>query len=480
MQSMKTLRSGKRFLLLLSMLGLMLAGLAVAPVDAAPISGDDGPQVPEEDPDTLFPPLPPFISAKTTSALTVKWNGAAKAGQSYRILRVSPGATTVLISGTAASTVTVEDTGLNRDTVYCYVAEVDDPDFGTLPSSNGCGYTLAGQSVLRLQLTLETADLTDANTDSSVYVIIGNRTTWLDHSRDDFERGDLRTYDLTPVGDTADIRSLRLGKTGSDGWCVKRLVLLVNGGSMFSKSFTNTPSGCLWLDNEGGASLSHFISGAGLRAHPDWATYQAPFPEVTGTTSGVTGSFEITATELRDRIEGMVGNAIHGTPLFWDEGRQGVFVNPHPTLDNAVRVAVRVKGEGGYFSKDAHISIDFDLVFALDQDAFGAPINISITDDNLFVESVGSFDDDGAEDQVRDEWPGVDLGFQIDVDAILEPLVTGLPDLAAYVGRCCDTFAVEVDTQGNVQLIATLSPTPPPPPYATLPGNGGLPVLQQP
>jgi hypothetical protein len=396
----------------------------------------------------------------------VRWNGASKAGLTYRIYRGA----VVIAAGTASATaVAVNDTGLVRDTTYCYVAEVDEPSYGPNRSTASCGYTSAGQSVIRLQMQLTTGTVSDANTNSSIFVDIAGRRTWLDHNRDDFERGDTHTYDLTLVGDTSDIRSLTLGKTGSDGWCIKEFKLLVNGGSMFEQSFANQPGGCHWLDNEGGAVLRHSVTHATLRAHPNWATYRPPLPELplTQTATGYRGSFVISGVDLRERIEGMVGNAIHGTALYWSESGAAVDVAPHPTLTNGVHVTVHVKGSG--FGPNATITIDFDLLFGLSQRGTGhavlsgGPIAVSITDENFDVHSTGSWDDDGAEADVRNGWPGVDIGFLVDVDAVLQPFASQFPELAPYLGRCCDALTVAVDGDANVRLSADLSPRPPRP-----------------
>jgi hypothetical protein len=198
----------------------------------------------------------------------------------------------VIAAGIASKTLVIlTDSGLAKDTSYCYQAEVDESLGQTLRSSSICGYTLAGQGIVRLQVELTTGNVSDANTDDPVFVDISGRRTWLDHNIDDRERGDSHRYDLTLVGDTADIRLLTLGKTGSDGWCVADLKLLVNGHSMFRQSFASRPGGCLWLDNSGGASLTYVVNTAALRAHPDWATYQAPFPELSKTGQSYTGAF---------------------------------------------------------------------------------------------------------------------------------------------------------------------------------------------
>jgi hypothetical protein len=121
-------------------------------------------------------------------------------------------------------------------------------------------------------------------------------------------------------------------------------------------------------------------------------------------------------------------------------------------------VTVHVKGDG--FGPDANITIEFDLLFSVGQSAFGKPVQVAITDANLRVSSTGSWDDDGAEADVRAAWPGVSLGFQIDVDALIQPLIAAFPDLQNYLGRCCDSFDVEVGADGSVTLSASLSPAP--------------------
>ena len=447
---------------LLSSLVLGSALLVAVPASALPIGGIDGQPLPPivGPPNDPVPPHPPAIVGRTTSSMDVRWSDTTKAGLPYRIVRMDPGAAVSIVAGgtVPASPVNVTDTGLLKDTTYCYHAEVDDPVFGSLSSSHMCSYTLTGQAVIRLQVELTTANVSDANTNDGVFVDIGGQRTWLDLNRDDFERGDTHRYDLALVADTADIRLLTLGKTGSDGWCVADLKLLVNGGYMFEQSFADQPGGCLWLDSEGGASLTYQITAATLRAHPLWSAYRAPLPQLTRTATGYTGSFDLSADELSARIEGMVGNAIHGTALYWSESGSHPGILPHPSLPNAVIVDVGVRAD--VWGPDPFIRIEFDLVFDLSQAAFGQPIDVSITDANLSVRATGSWDDDAVEKSVRAAWPGVDMSFQIDVDAILKSQLAADAGLAAYIGRCCDAFGVVVGNQGDVTLSASLSPRP--------------------
>jgi hypothetical protein len=197
------------------------------------------------------------------------------------------------------------DAGLPRDTRYYYRVGAYN-FFGESFSIPQTFATIDGRlDVTRLQIRLRTANVADAGTDDDVHVAVNdvneNFGTYLDYGRDDFQRGDDFTFELVPdaVSDLSDINQIMIFKTGTDGWCIESLDLLVNGGVVFTQDFGATSSTCRWLDNAGGHENYFVVGRDTLRAHPRWQNLVIPFKT------------SIPKQELGDLVEGIVGNIIH-------------------------------------------------------------------------------------------------------------------------------------------------------------------------
>ena len=165
--------------------------------------------------------------------------------------------------------------------------------------------------IWRLQAWVLLGDVKDAGTDDSVSLQIGDsQSYWLDYGRNDFERRSDFTYDIPfnpdQVDSMDDIWSLNLSKTGDDGMCVSELQLLVNGAVVFE--WTSNP--CIWLDNDKGDNRTLSFSREELRANPYWQENPAMPPY---STDGSTVELRIPRGELESRIEGIIGNSVHGT-----------------------------------------------------------------------------------------------------------------------------------------------------------------------
>jgi hypothetical protein len=158
--------------------------------------------------------------------------------------------------------------------------------------------------VYRVQLRTTTCNLPGAGTDNAVEVRLNpSNSTWLDYSHDDFERGASFTYDLglENVDFLDDISMLRVSKTGSDVWCLRRLELYVNNGLIFERSYAASGR---WLGGARNRTLS--ISGEQLRRSRSWAAYRPSLPPD-----------RIARDELESRIESAVGDALHGQKVTW-------------------------------------------------------------------------------------------------------------------------------------------------------------------
>jgi hypothetical protein len=107
--------------------------------------------------------------------------------------------------------------------------------------------------VFRAELRLETASISDADTNNDISVKLSfYNDTWIDHARDDFERGDNHLYDLLldNISRLSDIQYLRIRKSGTDAWCIKSIQLIINRGMLFSRTWPGAE--CHWMDQGGG------------------------------------------------------------------------------------------------------------------------------------------------------------------------------------------------------------------------------------
>lgn len=127
--------------------------------------------------------------------------------------------------------------------------------------------------IWRLQLKVLTDGRENAGTDDEVYVKFQNTAGshyFLDRAGNDRERNETNVYDIVDpnVNTIQDIKMLTLGIIGDDGWCVKRVELLINDWPtpIFRKSYST----CQWLDHDSGKSPTLYISGSELRSYAGW------------------------------------------------------------------------------------------------------------------------------------------------------------------------------------------------------------------
>jgi hypothetical protein len=167
-------------------------------------------------------------------------------------------------------------------------------------------------TIWRAQIRLVTGNGNlHADTDDDIQVSLNdNNRTWLDYGRNDFEVVDDFTYDLTLTNlrTVSDIQYLAIQKTGTDGWCVDHVTLLINNQPIYYRSFRTDTALCRWVDADDGHSPSLTFSGTTLRSHALWRDYAAPArPE------------RLTRAELQSRVEASVGNWIerHDSDYKW-------------------------------------------------------------------------------------------------------------------------------------------------------------------
>ena len=146
-------------------------------------------------PETFTPPNAPqtlAVTGRAPDSLSMLWYDRSSFEDGYRVYRQS-GVTWVLVGEAPAGSgfMTYQDSsGLLPDTRYCYTVS---PYNGNGQSSSpvSCAFTRDGKdnTVWRAELVVQTADVEDAGTDDSVFVLLnsaagdtqpGGNRTWLD------------------------------------------------------------------------------------------------------------------------------------------------------------------------------------------------------------------------------------------------------------------------------------------------------------
>lgn len=336
-------------------------------------------------------PGQPVLDSQTANSISFHWTDNSSYETGYNLYRgpsYSGPWTRIAMWGPASGTMSYTDNGLPRDTRYYYqVGAVN--AYGESFSAPQTFATIDGRGVSRAQLRVRTANVEDAGTDDSVHASLkDNNGTWLDYGRDDRERGDEFTYELlltdlsTGIRDLSDINDIYLFKTGSDGWCIESLALLIDGVEIYNQYFGATSSTCRWLDNENGHENYYVVGRDMLRAHPLWQTYQQPIP-----------STRLLRTDLVDRIEGIVGDIIHediwvdsavymGTvDPYWGTLHDGYAVQVSKKDNQAVHVSFNLGVD--IPGPDLDVDLAFDLRFTGVCRTNTAPAKILMTMENV-------------------------------------------------------------------------------------------------
>jgi hypothetical protein len=318
---------------------------ARALLDASVGLGGDDVLAPGDDwaPGTFGPPEAPLtmsITARFDDRLRVTWRNRSGGDTNYLLRQEGGGPWQVVAEfGGLTGWTTHTDSGLMPDTRYSYRVRSEGP-YGqsTTPLDNrASGHTRGDPTieVWRLQLRVRTADVSDAGTDNAMQVRLNSplvthqpnqHSTWMDYGprpvegtafflSDDFARGRDFTYDLMlrhpdrgRIRELTDITMLTLRKDGSDGVGIAEIELLVNGVRVFERFFGETASTCLWLDEGDGSSPTYTIDYPELRAHDAWGAFVNSPP---------TPPLRISNEEMVSRIEGIIGDQLHGTPAYW-------------------------------------------------------------------------------------------------------------------------------------------------------------------
>lgn len=202
--------------------------------------------------------------------------------------------------------------------------------------------------IWRAQVQFVTASIGDAGSDDNVKIKLNDANrTWLESGWDDFEPG-TRTYDLRMEGVSrlSDIDYFKIEKTGSDGWAIKQMFLIINGKPIYYQEFQPA----LWLDNENSNSRVYFIDDLFMRPRGDWANYTVPVrPNI------------VTLEDMRFRIESLMGDFAY-IDFYTYMNRHGAYsVEPHTLDADTWRVDLDFANPKQWPAPDTDVDADFDL-----------------------------------------------------------------------------------------------------------------------
>jgi hypothetical protein len=467
---------------------MLLAITAAALFTLPSLSARALPNCPQHDPDCgQQPPDPPdgpndapygaqvALKDRTAQSFTVNWI-VPQYTTSYTLQRSAAGGAWVdVLSATAPGPVTRSDTGLTPDTRYCYRLLAKN-SHGTGSSPSACAFTKDGRGLtaFRVQIRLETGDVSDGGTDDDIAVSVSGGgvgsvggMTWLDHARDDFERGDVHNYDLVRldgIEELGDIQSITISKFGDDAWCLKGFTLLVDGRPVFNSSL-GAP--CQWIGDSAPSGIT--ATREMLRGDSHWSTFGLPIPDLTKNPDGTTTALmTITRDELEQRVESMVGHAIHGTDAYWGHlyGR-GVEVTKY----NDNRADVDLDLAADVFLSDPEVDVNFQFVAGTHKEANGEwKLDLSI--ENVVADVDLAWWEDILDvvipcgpiaSVIADE--GIPFCLQHLADGAASEIAAGIPraTMQLGVGALPINLTASFDADANLNIVALLPAAAAPP-----------------
>jgi hypothetical protein len=361
-----------------------------------------GPRGPIDDPiaGAPDPVLTMRITDRTESSLQVVWLNPSPIADSHTLLRQEDGegAWEPVESFSPSDPSSFLDDQLEPDRMYCYrVMSENDRGVRTTPlDKRTCGFTRDGNgiAVWRVQLRIRTADVSDASTGDAIEARLtsplatfapnGNRL-WLDYGprvepggfpfRDDFARDRDFTYDLDPsyVHELSDISMLTIAKEGTNAIGIAEIELFVNEVSVFQRTFGETSSTCLWIDEGDGHRPIYTVWLPELRAHPSWRAFiEMPHNPI----------FQIRKKDLLSRMEALVGDGLHGTEARWGEFSSPAWVEAERKDDARLKVDLDLEATAPIV-EDPEVDINFDLRFAIACNQAAGTATLNITTENF-------------------------------------------------------------------------------------------------
>jgi hypothetical protein len=358
-----------------------------------------------------------------------------------------------------------EDVDLNPDTRYCYCVKVEN-SFGTNVTpqpQRACVYTRDGNNlpVWRAQFKIRIADIPDAGTEDDVCVRLqsplvtyspNGNATWLDYGPrlvqvyplvwlDDFARGREFTYDLGLdwVRELSDVSMISIKKDGSDALGIAELALVINGKVVFEKYFGETASTCQWIDQGDGYSPVYTIFHSELRAHEKWQGFiDSPI--------WLPPALTISNEHIVSLLESTIGNAIHGSKLYWDHLNGSEWVEATKANDSTLHVDLDLAADVS--GPNPEVDIDFDLKFKIECDNETGTATLNVTTLNFNPNAIYDWFDDVVTLGIVEFF---DDDIEDDIEASFDPITKSI---ILDTGGLCPR--VEVSEDGRIRFIAEL------------------------
>lgn len=206
------------------------------------------------------------------------------------------------------------------------------------------------EAIYRVQVEIAVADIEDAGTDNRLYLRFnGGERYMLNTAKVGLGRGKTVMYDASPSNIRAirDLTSFTVANNANDGLAMRRVRLIVNGATLFTKDYGSDHP--YWIDGNNDRPRSVTFSLAEMRASSQWQAFRQPAPPLV-----------IPASELETRIESIVGAKVWGTGVNWGE-LHGRPVEVSRNKKDPSKIHVDLDLEAKVTGPNPEVDVDFDL-----------------------------------------------------------------------------------------------------------------------
>ncbi len=404
---------------------------------------------PPEEGNKPYPVKTILITDYTDSSISLRWHDRSLVEDSTLLRRRREGGSgweDAFTYGPVTGFHDIIDEGLDPDQRYCYQL-VATNEHGSSYSPQRCAYTNGSEEekIFRAQLRIKTANISNADTDDKVRVRLNaapggltvpmGNVTVMDYGQNDFERGDLFSYDLELSGITnlTDVTMFSISKSGSNGLCMESIELLLNNHSVYVDDFSNEANKCHWLDNEDGKSNTYTVFHESLRSSPGWLNFQTPL------------QLSIARDEIESRIEGLIGHLFSSiNQAKWGDKHGRAWVEATYRTDESLSVDLDMEAVVPYWL-NADLDIDFSVAVGFKEE--GGEWHFKLEVANL--ESSTDFD-----------WFTNAMGFLLPCGPVISVVLDeGIPDCITYLEEYIDE-RVESSFQPIARSFTIINPCP--------------------
>lgn len=213
-------------------------------------------------------------------------------------------------------------------------------------------------AICRVQLKVKTNTIKNADTDSPIWVQLNAKDApfYLNNSGNDREKGRTDTYDIlsSNINKIRDIKMIKLGNKGSDGWNFTSIELIVNNRSIFKKEFSKSGQ---WIDGKSKKHQKTYkVNSQTLRKYTNW--------KYNGYTNFIyTAPKAIQLPMIKSLVESAVGNTLQEVKeITWGKKYGKEYVSAKRINANTLRFDLDLTYEIDYMP-NPEVDVDFDLVF---------------------------------------------------------------------------------------------------------------------